>query len=160
MHTSKENSHEMPSPDIPANARLRVALYKFNAPPRRVPDRPGVVVREARLVEPIFNNTILFFARHYSGLATNTQRGIGQECGRLARVAYLKISRRAHAASIFLARNSSSVFPRGRLPGMMSHTSALDSMMRTFGSSEMGSKSLAESPVTKPLVPKWNGIPI
>src|SRR5438105_2949888 len=113
-----------------------------------------VVVREARPVEPVCTNAVPFLASYLAGLAANAQCGIGQECGRLAGVARLQIRRSAHAASIFLARNSNAAFPRGRLPGVMSHTSALASIMRTFGSSEIGNKSLAESPVTRPLVPK------
>src|SRR6202049_4400637 len=50
--------------------------------------------------------------------------------------------------------------PRGNRPGTMLQASALASMIVTFGSPEIGTKSFVASPRTGPLDPKCTGIAI
>src|SRR5690348_8066908 len=111
-------------------------LDELHVPPRRVSNRPGVVVGEAGPVQAIFAEVIPFFAGDFTGFAADAERRIGEEC-----------SGRAHAASfIFACSSSSAALPRGRRPGRISQISALVSMIRTFGSSEIASRSFTVSP--------------
>src|SRR6478672_4969641 len=95
----------------------------------------GVVIRISAPLETIFSQLVPFFARHLAGLAADAQRGISQK------------SSCAHAV---LRRSCFQIFSasllRGTRPGRALHISALVSIMRTLGSSEIESKSFGTSP--------------
>ena len=61
--------------------------------------------------------------------------------------------RRATCRHIFLI-HSSKAGPRGNRPGTMLQASAFASMIVTFGSPEIGTRSLVAPPCTGPAVPK------
>src|SRR5438046_1698276 len=105
-------------------------------------ERGRVVVRQAAPRVPVGGNLVPFLARDFARLAADAQRGVGQEGRDRHQVCLLN--------SIYLVAAS----PRGRRPGMRSHSSAFDSMIRTFGSSEIATRSLTASPVTMPRDPK------
>src|SRR6476646_6339525 len=105
-----------------------------------MPDGHGVVIRISAPLKAVFPELIPLLARHLAGLAADAQRGISQK------------SSCAHAV---LRRSCRQIFNAcahfGTRPGCALHTSALVSMMRTFGSSEIESRSFGTSPVTRPL---------
>src|SRR5579864_1527482 len=118
----------------------RSILHKLHMPPRRMPYGHGVVIRIAAPLKPIFSKLVPFLACHLAGLAADAQRGIGQKCS--CAHAVLRRSRR----QIF---NACALL--GTRPGCALHTSALVSMIRTLGSSEIDNRSFGTSPVTRPL---------
>src|SRR6516162_1974691 len=102
-------------------------LYEFHVPPGGVPKRTGVVVRISSPVEAVIGDAIPFLAGHLAGLAAYAHRRVSEECCCWAHVGCSKCC--------FHCLNAAA--PRARRPGSMSHTSALVSMMRTLGSSEI-----------------------
>src|SRR5215831_1941104 len=102
--------------------------------------RHRVVVRISAPLETIFSQLVPFLARHLAGLAADAQRGIGQKSS-CAHAGLRRSCFQIFSASLFL----------GTRPGCTLHTSALVSLMRTFGSSEIDSRSFGTSPVTSPL---------
>src|SRR5204862_208726 len=120
----------------PGRGRL---LHKFDMAPRRCADRAGVVVGEAAPVESVFAYLVPFFAGDFTGFAADAQRRIGKKGGCCA-----------HARRSRTNGSSTAFLPRDRRPGFTLQTRALVSMMRTFGSSLMTSRSLTTSPVIWP----------
>src|SRR5260221_2051906 len=106
--------------------RLYSAFDEFHVPPGGVAERAGVVVTEAAPGEAVFRYAVPFLAGNLAGLAADAQRGVGEKC------------RDAHAGCS-CARFSCSIAcsPWARRPGRILHSSALLSMIRTFGSSLM-----------------------
>src|SRR6476646_2710049 len=105
-----------------------------------MPDGHSVVIGITAPLKAVVAQLVPFLARHLAGLAADAQRGIGQK------------SSCAHAR---LRRSCFQIFSAlrffGTRPGCALHTSAFVSMMRTFGSSEIESKSFGTPPVTRPL---------
>src|SRR6478672_8640703 len=109
-----------------------------------MPDRTCVVVGEPGPVESIFGNVVPFFAGNFAGLAANAERRIGEEGCRCHFLDSVMDSARVCGPSV-------------RRPGLTLQTNALLSMMRTFGSSLIASKSFTTSPLTVPRYPQWYG---
>src|SRR6185437_10909225 len=129
---------------VTAAPDLRRILHKLYMTPRGMPDGHGVVIGISAPLKAVFSQLVPFLARHLACLAADAQRGIRQKCSC------------AHAV---LRRSCLQIFNAcallGTRPGCALHTSALVSIMRTFGSSEIDSRSLGTSPVTNPLYPNW-----
>ena len=101
------------------------ALDELHVAPRRVAEARCVVVRESREREPVVGNAVPLLARDLAGLAADAQRRVGEEGG------YRHWSRAVTLQS-----------------------SPFASMILTFGSSEMATRSLTTSPRTRPRPPK------
>src|SRR5205823_3959858 len=116
----------------------RRALDELHVPPRRVSERDGVVVREAGEVVAIARYLVPLLARDLACLASDAQRGVGEE-GRDHR-------RTSEPRTSALGSRTSDLGPRTSIR----HTSPFDSKIRTVGSSEIARRSLATSPRTRP----------
>src|SRR5690349_10344819 len=106
-------------------------------------NRASVVVGVPAPLDTILRDVIPLFAGNLTCFAADAKRGIGQERGY------------THALFLCCAFNiSSAAFPSGARPGRMLQISALVSIIRTFGSCEIASRSLVMSPRTIPLYPQ------
>src|SRR5262249_13869789 len=108
---------------------------KFHMAPGGRSYRSGVVVGISARLERVFSDLIPFVAGNVTGFAANAQGWVGKKrSGR-------------HARRSSTRELSTAFLPRGRRPALILHTSALVSMMRTFGSSLMTRRSFTTSPV-------------
>src|SRR5690348_16283425 len=95
-----------------------------------------VVVRKPAPVEPVVGDSVPLLAGDLAGLAADAESRIGQE------------RRQRHDSSIARVCLSREAPFCGR--GSTLQSSALVSMIRTFGSSEIAIRSFAEPPLTRP----------
>src|SRR5437016_4798418 len=121
-------------------SRALLLLEKRDMPPGGGSQMAGVVVGEAAPVQTIVGELIPLLAGDFTGLTTDAHSRIGEESGRFHPL-----------ASACAEPCSSASLLSERLPGKTLQRIPFVSIMRTFGSSEMATRSLTTSPFTSPL---------
>src|SRR5215211_530740 len=185
LHTSELISQRMPSraggTSGPCNGRSGTSTgadCSMKATWRQLlaPSMPVVVQRHAEQVQSVVGDQVPFLAGDLAGLAADADRGVGEESdprrvlavagqgGRVSPAVDGRRQRTVHAGppwswmparDRYCSTRPVRAAPRGLRPGRISQVAALTSWMWTLGSSTIGNRSLAESPVVSPLPPQW-----
>src|SRR4029077_20872536 len=126
---------------VAAGTNLRLLLHELHVAPRRVAEGERVVVRESAPSEPVVGDLIPLLARDFARLAADAERGVGEEAGGPGHV---EVPGPASRVPVVSTRDPG--------PGTLLtlQLRPFDSKIRTFGSSEIASRSLTTSPLTSP----------